>query len=222
MSSMWNVPPAGCRRTSALTTASVSCATSSRTRAEAAPWPPFTARNDLVIATEIFDGSNATTEPFRRMTLYWESSEASSIGRPSGRLPANGLVRAASPASCISISFSLASYRLLGAFAPAARLSHRLLYIVFFLRFGTNSSARIWGLQDFSHHLRSRGRARGLWRRDRSAVLPEERPKAGPIERRTGIGLAVGRDVRVPDDFGDRIAAQERGREGREPFVLNV
>ena len=36
----------------------VSCSTSSRTRADAAPWPPFTARNALVMAIAIFDGSN--------------------------------------------------------------------------------------------------------------------------------------------------------------------
>ena len=45
-------------------------ATSSRMRAEAAPWAPFTARNALVIATEILPGSNPTTAPLRRMTLY--------------------------------------------------------------------------------------------------------------------------------------------------------
>jgi len=37
--------------------------------AEAAPWPPFTAMNALVMAMMIFEGSNPTTEPLRRITL---------------------------------------------------------------------------------------------------------------------------------------------------------
>ena len=37
---------------------------------EAAPWPPLTARNALVIAIVIFDGSKPTTAPLRRITLY--------------------------------------------------------------------------------------------------------------------------------------------------------
>src|SRR5664279_2023374 len=49
---------------------SVSWAVSSRTRAEPALWPPLTARNALVTAMAIFDGSKATTAPLRRMTLY--------------------------------------------------------------------------------------------------------------------------------------------------------
>ncbi len=68
---MWMAPPSGLRLTSAATTPSVSFVTSSRTRAEAAPWPPLMARNALVIAMVILDGSNATTEPLRRITLYW-------------------------------------------------------------------------------------------------------------------------------------------------------
>jgi hypothetical protein len=71
MSSMCTVPPEGCRRISAATTFSVRIATCSRTRAEAAPWPPFTAMNALVIAIEIFEGSKPTTAPLRRITLYW-------------------------------------------------------------------------------------------------------------------------------------------------------
>ena len=67
-SSMWNVPPFGWRRTSAATTLLVNASTSSRMRAETAPWPPAMARKALVIATEILCGSNATTEPLRRMT----------------------------------------------------------------------------------------------------------------------------------------------------------
>ena len=47
---MWIAPPSGLRFISAATTASVSFTTSSRTRADAAPWPPLTARNALVIA----------------------------------------------------------------------------------------------------------------------------------------------------------------------------
>ena len=66
---MWNVPPEGWRRTSAWTTASVSRATCSRTRAEAAPVPPLTARKALVIAIEILAGSKPTTAPLRRMIL---------------------------------------------------------------------------------------------------------------------------------------------------------
>ena len=67
---MWIVPPSGLRFISAATTPSVSFATCSRTRADAAPWPPLTARNALVIAIEIFAGSKPTTEPLRRITLY--------------------------------------------------------------------------------------------------------------------------------------------------------
>ena len=39
-----------------------------RTRADAAPWPPLTARNALVIATEILLASNFETAPLRRIT----------------------------------------------------------------------------------------------------------------------------------------------------------
>src|SRR5579864_915822 len=70
---MWIAPPSGLRRMSAATTASVRCAVSSRTRADAALWPPLTARKALVTAIAIFEGSNATTAPLRRMTLYWAS-----------------------------------------------------------------------------------------------------------------------------------------------------
>ncbi|CFN74418.1 Uncharacterised protein [Bordetella pertussis] len=63
------MPPAGRLRTSALTACAVSCSTSSRTRADAAPWPPLTARNALVMAMAILLGSNPTTEPLRRMML---------------------------------------------------------------------------------------------------------------------------------------------------------
>ena len=69
---MWIAPPSGLRFTNAATTPSVSFVTSSRTRADAAPWPPLIARNALVMAMVIFDGSNATTEPLRRITLYCE------------------------------------------------------------------------------------------------------------------------------------------------------
>src|SRR3984893_10209694 len=70
---MWMAPPSGLRFISALTTTSVRCAVSSRTRDDAALCPPLTARNALVTAMAIFDGSKATTAPLRRMTLYWES-----------------------------------------------------------------------------------------------------------------------------------------------------
>ena len=66
---MWNVPPFGRLRNNARTTTWVNCSTCSRTRADAAPWPPLTAKNALVTAIAIFDGSNATTEPLRRMIL---------------------------------------------------------------------------------------------------------------------------------------------------------
>src|SRR5689334_19473932 len=66
---MWIAPPSGLRLSNAITTASVSFATSSRTRAEPAPWPPLTARNAFVIAIEIFAGSKPTTAPLRRITL---------------------------------------------------------------------------------------------------------------------------------------------------------
>jgi len=67
---MWKVPPCGWRRISAPTAASVSPATSSRMRADAAPCAPFTARNALVMATLILAGSKPTTAPFLRITLY--------------------------------------------------------------------------------------------------------------------------------------------------------
>src|SRR5215470_2481545 len=70
---MWIAPPSGLRRISAATTWSVSCAVRSRTRAEAALCPPLTARNALVTAMAIFEGSKPTTAPLRRMTLYWAS-----------------------------------------------------------------------------------------------------------------------------------------------------
>src|ERR1700682_553517 len=70
---MWMAPPSGLRFISALTTRSVRWAVSSRTGDDAALCPPLTARNALVTAMAIFDGSNATTAPLRRMTLYWES-----------------------------------------------------------------------------------------------------------------------------------------------------
>ena len=66
---MWKVAPPALPRVSAATTPAVSCSTSSRTRADAAPCPPLTARKALVTAIEIFDGSKPTTEPLRRMTL---------------------------------------------------------------------------------------------------------------------------------------------------------
>ena len=67
---MWIAPPSGLRFISAATTPSVSCVTSSRTRDDAAPWPPWMARNALVIAMVILAGSKPTTEPLRRITLY--------------------------------------------------------------------------------------------------------------------------------------------------------
>ena len=69
--SIANLPNSKLRRMSAWTTPSVSAATCSRMRAEAAPWLPLTARKAFVIATEILPGSNPTTAPLRRITRYW-------------------------------------------------------------------------------------------------------------------------------------------------------
>ncbi len=87
---MWMAPPSGLRLTNAATTPSVSLVTSSRTRAEAAPWPPLMARNALVIAMVILDGSKDTTEPLRRMTLYCEKRGSDPL--PSG-LPGSPTIR---------------------------------------------------------------------------------------------------------------------------------
>src|SRR5438132_3962091 len=78
---------------SALTTFSVSCAVNSRTRAEAALWPPLTARNALVTAMAIFDGSKPTTAPLRRITLYCASRGSA--------LAASGIL--VSPAICLGV-----------------------------------------------------------------------------------------------------------------------
>src|SRR5574343_1580895 len=77
MSSICTVPPSGRRRVSERTTASVSLATTSRTREDAALWLPSTARKALVMATEIFSGSKVTTAPLRRMT--WSAASADSL-----------------------------------------------------------------------------------------------------------------------------------------------
>ena len=66
---MWKVPPFGRLRNKARTTICVNCSTCSLTRAEAAPCPPLTAKKALVTAIAIFDGSNETTEPLRRIIL---------------------------------------------------------------------------------------------------------------------------------------------------------
>src|SRR5947208_3412864 len=73
ISSIWIAPPSGFRFIRAVTTTSVSCAVNSRTRADAALWPPLTARKALVTAMAIFDGSKPTTAPLRRITLYCDS-----------------------------------------------------------------------------------------------------------------------------------------------------
>ena len=54
---MWIVPPEGRRRLKVPLTCSVSIATSSRMRDEAAAVPPSTARNALVNATWILSSS---------------------------------------------------------------------------------------------------------------------------------------------------------------------
>src|SRR5260221_6576892 len=70
---MWIARRSGLRFIRAVTTTSVSCAVNSRTRADAALWPPLTARKALVTAMAIFDGSKPTTAPLRRITLYCDS-----------------------------------------------------------------------------------------------------------------------------------------------------
>src|SRR5437016_3133097 len=70
---MWKVRPSLMRRDSAPTTSAVNCSTTSCTRREAAAVWPSTARNALVIATEILLASNFETAPLRRITC---------IGRP--------------------------------------------------------------------------------------------------------------------------------------------
>ena len=65
---MWIVPPDGMRRLNVPTTCSVSFATVSWIRELAAAVPPSTARNALVIATEILLSSKGTTVPLRLIT----------------------------------------------------------------------------------------------------------------------------------------------------------
>ena len=65
---MWMVPPEGIRRWKVAVTCSVRRATVSWMRLEAAAVPPSTARNALVIATEILLISNGTTVPLRLIT----------------------------------------------------------------------------------------------------------------------------------------------------------
>src|ERR1700736_2316216 len=86
---MWMAPPSGLRFISAFTTTSVRWSVSSRTRDDAALCPPLTARNALVTAMAIFDGSKATTAPLRRMTLYWESVGA---GLPASAEPVSPVI----------------------------------------------------------------------------------------------------------------------------------
>jgi hypothetical protein len=74
---MCTVPPSGRRRVSERTTTSVRRATTSRTREEPALWLPSTARKALVIATEIFSGSKATTAALRRIT--WKATSEGSV-----------------------------------------------------------------------------------------------------------------------------------------------
>src|SRR5437879_1398644 len=77
-------PPSGLRFISAATTASVNLVTSSRTRDDAAPCPPWTARKAFAIAMVILAGSKPTTAPLRRITLYCakRGSEALATGLP--------------------------------------------------------------------------------------------------------------------------------------------
>ena len=62
------VPPEGMRRWNVAITNSVSLATVSWMRLDAAAVPPSTARNALVIATDILLASKGTTVPLRLMT----------------------------------------------------------------------------------------------------------------------------------------------------------
>src|SRR5512139_3916488 len=105
---MWMAPPSGLRFISAATTASVSFATSSRTRAEAAPWPPLMARNALVIAMEILAGSKATTAPLRRITLYCakRGSAAAVLGDSAvidSRIAGNGAAEEEALVTCMDL-----------------------------------------------------------------------------------------------------------------------
>src|SRR5262245_50008063 len=80
---MWKVRPSLARRDSAVTTSAVSCSTISWTRREAAAVCPSTARNALVIATEILPASKRETVPLRRITCI--GGCASDAARDSGR-----------------------------------------------------------------------------------------------------------------------------------------
>src|SRR5438552_19210601 len=84
-------PPSGLRFIKALTTLSVKCAVSSRTRDEAALCPPLTARKALVTAMAILDGSKETTAPLRRITLYCASLGSAFAVRGDPVSPANSL-----------------------------------------------------------------------------------------------------------------------------------
>src|SRR5947209_8052926 len=81
---MWIAPPSGLRFINAATTASVNFVTSSRTRDDAAPCPPWTARKAFAIAMVILAGSKPTTAPLRLITLYCakRGSEALATGLP--------------------------------------------------------------------------------------------------------------------------------------------
>ncbi len=46
--------------------------------------------------------------------------------------------------------------------------------------------------------------------------------KAHPVEMRTGIGLASGRDMLMTGDVGNRVALRDCGGERRETCVLGI
>src|SRR5690349_16627036 len=68
MSSMWRARPSPLRRERAATIWRVRLSTVSCTRRELEAEFPSTARNALVTATEILEGSNGERAPLRRMT----------------------------------------------------------------------------------------------------------------------------------------------------------
>jgi hypothetical protein len=85
------VPPEGMRRWKVVVTCSVSLATTSWMRLDAAAVPPSTARKALVMATEILLASNGgTTVPLRLMTRSCPGAVAARgyrrVGEPAEKL----------------------------------------------------------------------------------------------------------------------------------------
>src|SRR6056297_3412616 len=88
MSSICTLPPAFRRRLMAWVTCSVTRCTASLIRAEPAALSPSTARNALVTAMLIFDGSKPTRVPLRLMT-WRDSVSVCEVGRGSARAEAD-------------------------------------------------------------------------------------------------------------------------------------